>query len=193
MTPEQLEALRKGASMEEVLAMAGPGDDAALQAATEAAKLAAKAAAKPTTPGTAPTVDALQAQITELTTAAAAFTGQIEAKTAELEAANGKVATLEAAATAAAAELTASAAAVTALQAALSPYVQKMSVALSKPVDPKGMSAVQLAEAHASLAADFSKAYPAGRQSKATAPASTEADAKVTTQIETAQALNLKF
>lgn len=187
MTPEQLEALRKGASMEEVLAMAGPGDDAALQAAAEAAAAAKAANVKAvTTPVTAPTIEALQAQVAELTTAAAAFTGEIEAKTQALTAAEARVTELEAAATA-------SAAAQTALVAALSPYVQKMSVALSKPVDPKGMSAVALAEAHASLASDFAKAYPAGRQSQTTAKAEDKKKTDVAVEIETAQALKLNF
>lgn len=187
MTPEQLEALRKGVSMQEVLAMAGPEDEAALQAAADAAAAAKAANVKTvTTPVTAPTVDALQAQVAELTTAAAAFTGEIEAKTQALTTAQARVTELEAAATA-------SAAAETALVAALSPYVQKMSVALSKPVDPKGMSAVALAEAHATLAGEFAKAYPAGRQSKTTAQAEDKTTNQAAVQIATAQALKLKF
>lgn len=189
LTQAQKDALNAGVPMEQVLAMDAPAEDAA---AAEAAALAAAKAAATATPEakgnvevpTTPTLESLQAQVTELTTKLGTAEAGAQAKDGELVAANAKVAELTAAATA-------SDATVNALAAALSPYVSRMSNALGKPVEVKGMAAIALVEAHASLAGEFAKAFPAGRQSKsASNDDTTKASA---TDLQMAQAKKLKF
>lgn len=187
LTQAQKDALNAGASMEEVLAMAGPSEDAADEAAALAAAKAAEtaaSAAQTPTDNVAPTVESLQAQMTELNAKLATAETGVQAKDAELVAANAKLAEVTA-------KATASDATVNALAAALSPYVSRMSNALSKPIEVKGMAPTALVEAHASLAGEFAKAFPAGRQSKS---ASNDDTTKATAAaIDMAQAKKLNF
>ena len=182
LTDAQKEALKNGASMEEVLAMAGPSDTEATAAAAAAQAAQAEAAAKTTE---APTIEGLKASVAEMTTKLADAEGQLAAKTTELTEATGKVTQLTA-------QVAASDAGVTALAAALTPYVERMGTALGKKVETKGMSASALVEAHAAMAADFAKSFPAGKRSKSTT-AEDQTKAAMADQISMAAAKDLKF
>ena len=196
MTKEQLEALKRGVPLEDVMAMAAPaGDSAAATAATaalaaEAALAAANANAnagastgeKPAVE--APTVEGLQAKLTEMEASMQASNTKIENLTAEVAAKTSEASAFKA-------SLLAAEAGNKALMSALAPYVERMAVALGKEIKAEGMTPAALAQAHADVQADFKKAFPAGRQTK-----SAETSAQASPQAEEAamfRAKELKF
>lgn len=165
MTKEQLEALKQGVPLEEVMAMATPeGGAAPVQEPGVPAAAAAAAPAEPE-PEPAPTIEALQTQVAEMQATLQTGTEQIAKLTAEVAAKAQEADTFKA-------SLVAAEAGNKSLMAALTPYVERMSTALGKPAKLDGMSASAAAEMHASIQADFQKAFPAGRRSQ---PANHEA------------------
>ena len=166
MTKEQLEALKQGVPLEEVMAMATPeGGAAPVQEPEVPAAAAAAETAAPAEPEPAPTIEALQAQMAEMQATLQTGTEQIAKLTAEVAAKAQEADTFKA-------SLVAAEAGNKSLMAALTPYVERMSTALGKPAKLDGMSASAAAEMHASIQADFQKAFPAGRRSQ---PANHEA------------------
>ena len=165
MTKEQLEALKQGVPLEEVMAMATPEGGAAPVQEPEVPAAAAAETAAPAEPEPAPTIEALQAQVAEMQANLQTGTEQIAKLTAEVAAKAQEADTFKA-------SLVTAEAGNKALMAALTPYVERMSTALGKPSKLDGMSASAAAEMHASIQADFQKAFPAGRRSQ---PANHEA------------------
>ena len=183
MTKEQLEALKQGVPLEEVMAMATPEAGAApVQEPEVPASADGFAAAAPATePEAVPTVEALQAQMAEMQATLQTGTEQIAKLTAEVAAKAQEADTFKA-------SLVTAEAGNKALMAALTPYVERMSTALGKPAKLDGMSASAAAEMHASIQADFQKAFPAGRRSQPTTH-----EAKSTADAGMYGATNLKF
>ena len=165
MTKEQLEALKQGVPLEEVMAMATPEGGAAPVQEPEVPAAAAAETAAPAEPEPAPTIEALQAQVAEMQANLQTGTEQIAKLTAEVAAKAQEADTFKA-------SLVTAEAGNKSLMAALTPYVERMSTALGKPSKLDGMSASAAAEMHASIQADFQKAFPAGRRSQ---PANHEA------------------
>lgn len=166
MTKEQLEALKQGVPLEEVMAMATPeGGSAPVQEPEVPAAATGSASAAPAEPEPVATVEALQAQMAEMQATLQTGTEQIAKLTAEVAAKAQEADTFKA-------SLVAAEAGNKSLMAALTPYVERMSTALGKPAKLDGMSASAAAEMHASIQADFQKAFPAGRRSQ---PANHEA------------------
>ena len=183
MTKEQLEALKQGVPLEEVMAMATPEAGAAPVQEPEvpAAAAAVASTSAPAEPEAVPTVEALQAQMAEMQATLQTGTEQISKLTAEVAAKAQEADTFKA-------SLVAAEAGNKALMAALTPYVERMSTALGKPAKLDGMSASAAAEMHASIQADFQKAFPAGRRSQPTTH-----EAKSTADAGMYGATNLKF
>lgn len=183
MTKEQLEALKQGVPLEEVMAMATPEAGAApVQEPEVPASADGFATAAPATePEAVPTVEALQAQMAEMQATLQTGTEQIAKLTAEVAAKAQEADTFKA-------SLVTAEAGNKALMAALTPYVERMSTALGKPAKLDGMSATDAAQAHASIQADFQKAFPAGRRSQPTTH-----EAKSTADAGMYGATNLKF
>lgn len=191
LNAKQLEALKAGASMEEVLAMAAsPEDLEAAKVAAEAAKGLPAGGAPEAKAGEgenpAPTVESLQASLTAAEASLETANAEKATLVAQLAEANEKLKTAEA-------DHKAATAASEALATAIKPYALRMSVALGKSdADVKDLNGVALAEAHAKLADDFSKTFPSGRKSGST----TDTEAKATAQKETAflaQAKSINF
>lgn len=181
MTKEQLEALKQGVPLEEVMAMATPEAGAAPVQEPEVPAAAAAETAAPAEPEPAPTIEALQAQMAEMQATLQTGTEQIAKLTAEVAAKAQEADTFKA-------SLVAAEAGNKSLMAALTPYVERMSTALGKPAKLDGMSASAAAEMHASIQADFQKAFPAGRRSQPTTH-----EAKSTADAGMYGATNLKF
>lgn len=181
MTKEQLEALKQGVPLEEVMAMATPEGGAAPVQEPEVPAAAAAETAAPAEPEPAPTIEALQAQVAEMQANLQTGTEQIAKLTAEVAAKAQEADTFKA-------SLVTAEAGNKALMAALTPYVERMSTALGKSAKLDGMSASAAAEMHASIQADFQKAFPAGRRSQPTTH-----EAKSTADAGMYGATNLKF
>ena len=172
MTPEQLAALKAGASIQDVLAMSADSDPEVILAA--AAQVAEQSDDGDGDPVPAVTADAEVASLKAINAEQAAELEGLKAKLAEVEAS-------AAAANAAADELkklqaahASTVATLNAMTAPLKAYATKMGVALGKPVDLEGKSAAEVLAAHAELSTGYAKAFVSGRKS---APAVTDTKA----------------
>lgn len=141
LTPEQLAALAAGASLEEVLASATPGEEAEgnEQLAALTAELATAHAA----------LEAAKAENVELA-------AQLEAAKAEVET---KVADIQA-------KLEAAEAAATAMSSTIEDRIKNMSVALGTAVPDKAATAQELVAQHAELETKFKASFKVGAPTK---------------------------
>ena len=191
MTPEQLAALKAGASIQDVLAMSADSDPEVILAA------AAQVAEQSDDDGDGETVPAVTAD------AELASLKAINAEQAtELQGLKAKLAEVEASATAAATKAAAdelknlqaahasTVATLNAMTAPLKAYATKMGVALGKPVDLEGKSAAEVLAAHAELSTGYAKAFVSGRKS---APAATDTKASDSKPSWLATASTLNF
>ena len=177
MTPEQLAALKAGASIQDVLAMSADSDPEVILAA--AAQVAEQSEDDGDGDGDGETVPAVTAD------AELASLKAINAEQAtELQGLKAKLAEVEASAAASAtaadelknlqAAHASTVATLNAMTAPLKAYATKMGVALGKPVDLEGKSAAEVLAAHAELSTGYAKAFVSGRKS---APAATDTKA----------------
>ena len=191
MTPEQLAALKAGASIQDVLAMSADSDPEVILAA--AAQVAEQSDDDDDGDGeTVPavTADAELASLKAINAEQATELQGLKAKLAEVEAS-------AAAASAAADELknlqaahASTVATLNAMTAPLKAYATKMGVALGKPVDLEGKSAAEVLAAHAELSTGYAKAFVSGRKS---APAATDTKASDSKPSWLATASTLNF
>jgi len=188
MTPEQLAALKAGASIQDVLAMSADSDPEVILAA--AAQVAEQSdGGGDGDPVPAVTADAELASLKAINAEQAAELEGLKAKLAEVEAS-------AAAANAAADELkklqaahASTVATLNAMTAPLKAYATKMGVALGKPVDLEGKSAAEVLAAHAELSTGYAKAFVSGRKSTPAATATKASDSKPS-WLATASTLN---
>ena len=200
MTPEQLAALKAGASIQDVLAMSAESDpEVILAAAAQMAEQTESSAGGAGGAGGAgedgelvPAVTA-NAEIASLKAVNAEQATELEnlkAKLAEAQglAANAQTLTdeLKALQNAHASTM----ATVNAMAAPLKAYATKMGVALSKPVDLEGKSPAEVLAAHAELSAGYARAFVSGRKSAPAASAASEASEKKPSWLATASTLN---
>lgn len=200
MTPEQLAALKAGASIQDVLAMSAESDpEVILAAAAQMAEQTEPGAGSTANAGGAgedgeavPAVTA-NAEIASLKAVNAEQATELEnlkAKLAEAQglAANAQTLTdeLKALQNAHASTM----ATVNAMAAPLKAYATKMGVALSKPVDLEGKSPAEVLAAHAELSAGYARAFVSGRKSAPAASAASEASEKKPSWLATASTLN---
>ena len=189
MTPEQLAALKAGASIQDVLAMSADSDpEVILAAAAQVAEQSDDDGDGKTVP--AVTADAELASLKAINAEQATELQGLKAKLAEVEAS-------AAAANAAADELknlqaahASTVATLNAMTAPLKAYATKMGVALGKPVDLEGKSAAEVLAAHAELSTGYAKAFVSGRKS---APAATDTKASDSKPSWLATASTLNF
>lgn len=187
MTPEQLAALKAGASIQDVLAMSADSDpEVILAAAAQVAEQSDDGDGK-TVP--AVTADEEVASLKAINAEQASELEGLKAKLAEVEAS-------AAAANAAADELknlqvahASTVATLNAMTAPLKAYATKMGVALGKPVDLEGKSAAEVLAAHAELSTGYAKAFVSGRKSAPAAPDTKASDSKPS-WLATASTLN---
>ena len=191
MTPEQLAALKAGASIQDVLAMSADSDPEVILAA--AAQVAEQSDDDDDGDGeTVPavTADAELASLKAINAEQATELQGLKAKLAEVEAS-------AAAASAAADELknlqaahASTVATLNAMTAPLKAYATKMGVALGKPVDLEGKSAAEVLAAHAELSTGYAKAFVSGRKSAPAAAPGTKASDSKPSWLATASTLN---
>lgn len=188
MTPEQLAALKAGASIQDVLAMSADSDPEVILAA--AAQVAEQSDDGDGETVPAVTADAELASLKAINAEQATELQGLKAKLAEVEAS-------AAAANAAADELknlqaahASTVATLNAMTAPLKAYATKMGVALGKPVDLEGKSAAEVLAAHAELSTGYAKAFVSGRKS---APAATDTKASDSKPSWLATASTLNF
>ena len=190
MTPEQLAALKAGASIQDVLAMSADSDpEVILAAAAQVAEQSDDDGDGDGDPVPAVTADAEVASLKAVNAEQAAELEGLKAKLAEVEAS-------AAAANAAADELkklqaahASTVATLNAMTAPLKAYATKMGVALGKPVDLEGKSAAEVLAAHAELSAGYAKAFVSGRKSTPAATDTKASDSKPS-WLATASTLN---
>lgn len=203
MTPEQLAALKAGASIQDVLAMSAESDpEVILAAAAQIAEQAESSAGSTASAGSAGdegedgeaapamTASAEIASLKAINAEQAAELENLKAKLAEAQ-------TLAANAQALSNELKAlqnahasAVATMNAMAAPLKAYATKMGVALSKPVDLEGKSPAEVLAAHAELSAGYAKSFVSGRKSVPVATAASEASEKNPSWLATASTLN---
>ena len=198
MTPEQLAALKAGASIQDVLAMSADSDpEVILAAAAQVAEQSDDDGDGETVP--AVTADAELASLKAINAEQATELQGLKAKLAEVEASASAAAASAAAAAAntAADELknlqaahASTVATLNAMTAPLKAYATKMGVALGKPVDLEGKSAAEVLAAHAELSTGYAKAFVSGRKS---APAATDTKASDSKPSWLATASTLNF
>lgn len=189
MTPEQLAALKAGASIQDVLAMSADSDpEVILAAAAQVAEQSDDDGDGETVP--AVTADAELASLKAINAEQATELQGLKAKLAEVEAS-------AAAANAAADELknlqaahASTVATLNAMTAPLKAYATKMGVALGKPVDLEGKSAAEVLAAHAELSTGYAKAFVSGRKSAPAAATDTKASDSKPSWLATASTLN---
>lgn len=200
MTPEQLAALKAGASIQDVLAMSAESDPEVILAAaaqmaeqTESSAGGAGGAGGAGEDGEAVPAVTANAEIASLKAVNAEQATELEnlkAKLAEAQglAANAQTLTdeLKALQNAHASTM----ATVNAMAAPLKAYATKMGVALSKPVDLEGKSPAEVLAAHAELSAGYARAFVSGRKSAPAASAASEASEKKPSWLATASTLN---
>ena len=203
MTPEQLAALKAGASIQDVLAMSAESDpEVILAAAAQMAEQTESSAGSTANAGGAggagedgelvPAVTA-NAEIASLKAVNAEQATELENLKAQLAEAQGLAANaqtltdeLKALQNAHASTM----ATVNAMAAPLKAYATKMGVALSKPVDLEGKSPAEVLAAHAELSAGYAQAFVSGRKSAPAASAASEASEKKPSWLATASTLN---
>ena len=196
MTPEQLAALKAGASIQDVLAMSADSDpEVILAAAAQVAEQSDDDGDGETVP--AVTADAELASLKAINAEQATELQGLKAKLAEVEASAAAANAAAAAASAAADELknlqaahASTVATLNAMTAPLKAYATKMGVALGKPVDLEGKSAAEVLAAHAELSTGYAKAFVSGRKS---APAATDTKASDSKPSWLATASTLNF
>ena len=196
MTPEQLAALKAGASIQDVLAMSADSDpEVILAAAAQVAEQSDDGGDGETVP--AVTADAELASLKAINAEQATELQGLKAKLAEVEASAAAANAAAAAANTAADELknlqaahASTVATLNAMTAPLKAYATKMGVALGKPVDLEGKSAAEVLAAHAELSTGYAKAFVSGRKS---APAATDTKASDSKPSWLATASTLNF
>lgn len=197
MTPEQLAALKAGASIQDVLAMSAESDPEVILAA--AAQMAEQTESSAGGAGGAgedgelvPAVTA-NAEIASLKAVNAEQATELENLKAQLAEAQGLAANAQTLSDELKALQNAHAstmATVNAMAAPLKAYATKMGVALSKPVDLEGKSPAEVLAAHAELSAGYAQAFVSGRKSAPAASAASEASEKKPSWLATASTLN---
>ena len=200
MTPEQLAALKAGASIQDVLAMSAESDpEVILAAAAQIAEQTEASAGSTANAGgagedgeTVPAVTA-NAEIASLKAVNAEQATELENLKAQLAEAQGLAANAQTLSDELKALQNAHAstmATVNAMAAPLKAYATKMGVALSKPVDLEGKSPAEVLAAHAELSAGYAQAFVSGRKSAPAASAASEASEKKPSWLATASTLN---
>ena len=200
MTPEQLAALKAGASIQDVLAMSADSDpEVILAAAAQMAEQTEASAASTANAGgagedgeTVPAVTA-NAEIASLKSVNAEQATELENLKAQLAEAQGLAANAQTLSDELKALQNAHAstmATVNAMAAPLKAYATKMGVALSKPVDLEGKSPAEVLAAHAELSAGYAQAFVSGRKSAPAASAASEASEKKPSWLATASTLS---
>ena len=200
MTPEQLAALKAGASIQDVLAMSAESDpEVILAAAAQMAEQTEASAGSTANAGGAgedgelvPAVTA-NAEIASLKAVNAEQATELENLKAQLAEAQGLAANAQTLSDELKALQNAHASAmatVNAMAAPLKAYATKMGVALSKPVDLEGKSPAEVLAAHAELSAGYAQAFVSGRKSAPAASAASEASEKKPSWLATASTLN---
>lgn len=200
MTPEQLAALKAGASIQDVLAMSAESDpEVILAAAAQMAEQTEPGAGSTANAGGAgedgelvPAVTA-NAEIASLKAVNAEQATELENLKAQLAEAQGLAANAQTLTDELKALQNAHASAmatVNAMAAPLKAYATKMGVALSKPVDLEGKSPAEVLAAHAELSAGYAQAFVSGRKSAPAASAASEASEKKPSWLATASTLN---
>lgn len=200
MTPEQLAALKAGASIQDVLAMSAESDpEVILAAAAQMAEQTEASAGSTANAGgagedgeTVPAVTA-NAEIASLKAVNAEQATELENLKAQLAEAQGLAANAQTLSDELKALQNAHASAmatVNAMAAPLKAYATKMGVALSKPVDLEGKSPAEVLAAHAELSAGYAQAFVSGRKSAPAASAASEASEKKPSWLATASTLN---
>ena len=200
MTPEQLAALKAGASIQDVLAMSAESDpEVILAAAAQIAEQTEASAGSTANAGGAgedgelvPAVTA-NAEIASLKAVNAEQATELETLKAQLAEAQGLAANAQTLSDELKALQNAHAstvATVNAMAAPLKAYATKMGVALSKPVDLEGKSPAEVLAAHAELSAGYAQAFVSGRKSAPAASAASEASEKKPSWLATASTLN---
>lgn len=200
MTPEQLAALKAGASIQDVLAMSAESDpEVILAAAAQMAEQTEPGAGSTANAGGAgedgeavPAVTA-NAEIASLKAVNAEQATELENLKAKLAEAQGLAANAQTLTDELKALQNAHASAmatVNAMAAPLKAYATKMGVALSKPVDLEGKSPAEVLAAHAELSAGYAQAFVSGRKSAPAASAASEASEKKPSWLATASTLN---
>ena len=173
MTPEQLAALKAGASIQDVLAMSADSDpEVILAAAAQVAEQSDDDGDGDPVP--AVTADAEVASLKAVNAEQAAELEGLKAKLAEVEASAAASATAADELKKLQAAHASTVATLNAMTAPLKAYATKMGVALGKPVDLEGKSAAEVLAAHAELSTGYAKAFVSGRKS---APAVTDTKA----------------
>lgn len=188
MTPEQLAALKAGASIQDVLAMSADSDpEVILAAAAQVAEQSDDDGDGETVP--AVTADAELASLKAINAEQAAELQGLKAKLAEFEASAAASATAADELKKLQAVHVSTVATMNAMVAPLKAYATKMGVALGKPVDLEGKSASEVLAAHAELSAGYAKAFVSGRKSTPAAPDTKASDSKPS-WLATASTLN---
>lgn len=203
MTPEQLAALKAGASIQDVLAMSAESDpEVILAAAAQIAEQTESGAGSTASAGSAgddgedgeaaPAMTA-SAEIASLKAINAEQAAELENLKTQLAEAQGLAANAQALSNELKALQNAHASAVATMNAMAAPlkaYATKMGVALSKPVDLEGKSPAEVLAAHAELSAGYAKAFVSGRKSVPVASADSAASEKKPSWLATASTLN---
>lgn len=193
MTPEQLAALKAGASIQDVLAMSADSDpEVILAAAAQVAEQSGDGSGDDDGDGeTVPaiTTDAELASLKAVNAEQAAELQGLKAKLAEFEASAAASATAADELKKLQAAHVSTVATLNAMTAPLKSYATKMGVALGKPVDLEGKSASEVLAAHAELSAGYAKAFVSGRRSAPAASGTRAADSKPS-WLATASTLN---
>ena len=189
MTPEQLAALKAGASIQDVLAMSADSDpEVILAAAAQVAEQSDDDGDGETVP--AVTADAELASLKAINAEQATELQGLKAKLAEVEASAAASATAAEDLKQLQAAHASTVATLNAMTAPLKAYATKMGVALGKPVDLEGKSAAEVLAAHAELSTGYAKAFVSGRKS---APAATDTKASDSKPSWLATASTLNF
>lgn len=189
MTPEQLAALKAGASIQDVLAMSADSDpEVILAAAAQVAEQSDDGDGDPV-PAITADADAELASLKAVNAEQAAELQGLKAKLAEFEASAAASATAAEDLKKLQAAHASTVATMNAMVAPLKAYATKMGVALGKPVDLEGKSASEVLAAHAELSAGYAKAFVSGRKSTPAAPDTKASDSKPS-WLATASTLN---
>ena len=188
MTPEQLAALKAGASIQDVLAMSADSDPEVILAA--AAQVAEQSGDGDPVPAITADADAELASLKAINAEQATELQGLKAKLAEVEASAAASATAAEDLKQLQAAHASTVATLNAMTAPLKAYATKMGVALGKPVDLEGKSAAEVLAAHAELSTGYAKAFVSGRKS---APAATDTKASDSKPSWLATASTLNF
>lgn len=191
MTPEQLAALKAGASIQDVLAMSADSDpEVILAAAAQVAEQSDDDGDGDPVPAITADADAELASLKAVNAEQAAELQGLKAKLAEFEASAAASATAADELKKLQAAHASTVATLNAMTAPLKAYATKMGVALGKPVDLEGKSASEVLAAHTELSAGYAKAFVSGRKSAPAAAPDTKASDSKPSWLATASTLN---